>query len=138
MSRGLLAGAVLGLLLVTAGTLIGTLRVLVVAPRFGAGWTLALELPLMLLLAWKASGALRRRFRVAARPGPRRVMAAAALVVLFAGEAALAKLLFGLGPAAWLAGFVRASAWPGLAVQVAACLMPIVGSNRRERGRRAK
>jgi hypothetical protein len=123
MTRGVLAGAALGLLLLAAGTLLGTLRVLVAAPRLGSGLALALELPLMLALAWWASGRLRRRFGVASRQ--RRAMAAAALVVLFAGEAALAAALFGLGPAAWLAGFAPPAAWPGLAAQVAACLMPL-------------
>lgn len=138
MTRGLLAGAALGLLLVVAGTLIGTFRALVLAPRLGSGWALALELPLMLFIAWRGSGALKRRFRVAAGRGPRRRMAAAAALVLFTGEAALASVLFGIGPAAWLAGFARPSAWPGLAAQVAACLMPVAGSNRRERRERSE
>ena len=125
MSRGLGAGAAFGLLLLTAGTMLGTLRVLLVAPRVGEGAALALELPLMLAIAWVASGWLVRRHRVA--PGrEQRAMAAAALAVLLAGEAALAALLSGIGPATWLAGLLRPAAWPGLAAQVATCLMPLV------------
>ncbi len=56
MSRGLVAGAALGLVLLAAGTALGTLRALLVAPRIGEGPALAIELPLMLAIAWGAAG----------------------------------------------------------------------------------
>jgi hypothetical protein len=126
MMRGLAAGAAYGLLLLAAGTLLGTLRVLVAAPRLGAGLALALELPAMLAIAWLASGRLGASFAVTPEPAARRAMSAAALLLLLAGEAALAVLLTGLRPAAWLAGFAHPAAWPGLAAQLAASLMPLL------------
>jgi hypothetical protein len=126
MSRALCAGVAYGLILLAAGTLLGTVRVLVAAPRLGAGWALVLELPLMLAVAWAASGWLLRRFRLPpplAAPG---AMSAAALLLLFAGEAVLAAVLTGTDPTAWLAGLARPAAWPGLAAQIAAGLLPIL------------
>lgn len=59
MSRGLLAGGALALLLLAAGPLLGTLRIFVLAPRLGPDAALALELPVMLAIAWVATS--RRR-----------------------------------------------------------------------------
>jgi hypothetical protein len=126
MRRGLLAGIVLALLLLAAGTALGVLRVLVLAPRLGPGWALALELPMMLAIAWVATGRLLRRFAVPDAAAPRLAMSGAMLLALFAGEAALAAGLAGASPAAWLAGFAEPAAWPGLAAQVAAGLLPLV------------
>ncbi len=51
---------------------------------------------------------------------------AAALVLLFAGEAALAASLTGTRPLAWLAGFASPASWPGLAAQLLACFLPLL------------
>jgi hypothetical protein len=125
MRRGLLAGVLLAAALLAAGTVLGSLRVLAVAPAVGAGWALALELPLMLAIAWGAAGWLVGRLAVAPRLGPRLAMAGSTLVLLLAGEAALARLLSGSSPAAWLAGLAAPASWPGLAAQLAAALMPL-------------
>ena len=130
MSRGLLAGAACGLALLAAGTVLGVLRVFVIAPRLGAGWALALELPVMLAVAWVATGWLLRRCAVPGALGARLAMSAATLLLLFAGEAALAARLSGTSPAAWLAGFADPASWPGLAAQVAAGLMPLARRRR--------
>jgi hypothetical protein len=105
---------------------LGLLRVLAVAPAFGAGPALALELPVMLAIAWGAAGWFVGRLAVAPDLRPRLAMAAATLVLLLAGEAALAELLSGTSPAVWLAGLAAPASWPGLAAQVAASLMPLV------------
>jgi hypothetical protein len=126
MSRALAAGAAYALLLLAAGTGLGTLRVLLAAPRLGPGWALVLELPVMLAIAWAATGWLLARLAVSPRPVPRLAMSATALLLLFAGEAALAAGLTGTRPAAWLAGFAEPSSWPGLAAQILAGLMPLL------------
>ena len=121
-----MAGVACGLALLSAGTALGVIRVFVLAPRLGEGWALALELPLMLALAWGATGWGLRRWAVAAEIAPRLAMSAALLLVLFAGEAALANLISGASPAAWRAGFAAPRSWPGLVAQIAAGLMPLV------------
>jgi hypothetical protein len=126
LSRGLLAGAACALVLLAAGTALGLARVLVLAPRLGESRALALELPAMLAIAWIATGRLIRRLAVSGALGARLAMSVATLVLLFAGEAALAAGLSRARPGAWVAGFAEPAAWPGLAAQVAAGLMPLV------------
>ena len=105
--------------------MLGVLRVFVLAPRVGERYALALELPVMLAVACVATGRLLSRFAVPAAPGARLAMSAAMLLLLFAGEAALAAGLSGTSPVAWLAGFAEPASWPGLAAQIAAGLMPL-------------
>jgi hypothetical protein len=126
MSRALAAGAAYALCLLAAGTVLGTLRVLFATPRVGPGWALALELPVMLAIAWAAAGWLLAKLAVPSRPAPRLAMSAAALVLLFAGEAALAASLTGTRPLAWLEGFASPASWPGLAAQLLACSLPLL------------
>ncbi len=122
MIRGLRAGALAGFALLAAGTLLGTLRVLVVAPRVGAGAALAAEIPLMLAFAWWLAGRLGSPLSRAER----RAMAVTTLAVLLAGEAALAGALAGIGPRAWLARLAAPAEWPGLAAQLLAAMMPLL------------
>jgi hypothetical protein len=122
MSRALAAGAAYALLLLAAGTVLGTLRVLLAAPRLGPGWALALELPLMLAIAWAATGRLLARFAVPPRPGPRLAGSSPPL----RRGAALAALLADTRPVAWLAGFADPASWPGLAAQLLAALIPLL------------
>lgn len=122
MIRGLGAGVLAGLALLAAGTVLGALRVLVVAPRVGAGAALALEIPLMLALAWWLAGRLARGLP----RGGRAAAAAATLAVLIAGEVALAEALSGIGPRAWFEGLGSPAQWPGLLAQLVAALMPLL------------
>ena len=125
MIRALAAGAAYALALLAVGTILGTLRVLALAPRLGTGWAVAIELPLMLAFAWTVTGPILRRARVPSG-APRLVMSVTALAFLLAGEAALAALLTDAGPRAWLQGLRAPAAWPGLAAQAAAALMPLM------------
>ena len=62
----------------------------------------------MLAIAWAATGWLLRRCAVPGALGAARSRCPpATLLLLFAGEAALAAALSGTRPAAWLAGFAR-------------------------------
>jgi hypothetical protein len=119
------AGAVYALLLLLAGTLVGTARVLVLAPRLGETAALAIELPAMLAIAWLLAGRLVRRLPHPA-PRARAAMAASAALLFFAGEIGLGWALLGQPPSAWVAGLARPAALAGLAAQLAALAMPIL------------
>jgi hypothetical protein len=119
------AGAAYALLLLLAGTVFGTARVLVLAPQLGDAAALAIELPAMLAIAWLAAGHLVRRLP-RPTPGARAMLAASATLLYFAGEIGLGWALLGQPPAAWAAGLARPAGLAGLAAQLAALAMPIL------------
>jgi hypothetical protein len=80
----------------------------------------------MLAIAWGITGRLLDALAIGPNLPQRLATSAVTLLVLFCGEAGLAALLSGTGPAAWLAGLSRPAAWPGLAAQILACLLPIL------------
>lgn len=105
------------------GFVLGTVRVLWIAPAVGLLPATALELPVMLGASWIASGWLVRRF--ALRAGGEALAAGAlAFALLMAAECALAGVLSGQSPAQWLAGLAEPHAALGLAGQVLFALMP--------------
>jgi hypothetical protein len=119
------AGAAYALLLLFAGTVFGTARVLVLAPQFGEVAALAIELPAMLAIAWVLAGRLVRRLP-RPDPGVRATLAASAALLFFAGEIGLGWAVFGQPPATWAAGLARPAALAGFAAQLAALAMPIL------------
>jgi hypothetical protein len=119
------AGAAYALLLLLAGTVFGTARVLLLAPQFGEAAALAIELPAMLIIAWIVAGHLVRRLN-RPDPGARATLAASAALLFFAGEIGLGWTLLGRPPSAWAAGLARPTAVAGLAAQLAALALPIL------------
>jgi hypothetical protein len=101
------------------GFVLGTLRVLWLAPTVGELPAVAMELPVMLAASWVAAGAVLRRWPV----DRRLAMGALALAVLLACEAGLAVLLGG-GLRGFLAHLATAPGALGLAGQVAFALIP--------------
>lgn len=96
--RTVVAGAVYGAVALLTGTLLGVMRVVVVAPRLGPVAATAIELPLILAACWWTCLRLCDRFRVPSATGHRAVMGIVGLACLLAGEAALAAA-FGPAPA---------------------------------------
>lgn len=109
-----------------AGFALGTLRVLLLAPALGGVAAVALELPVMLALAWVAARWAAERFEVPAAAAPRLAMGGLAFVLLIAAEAALGIWGFGRGGTEIVAGFVTAEGILGLAGQVAFAFVPLV------------
>jgi len=105
------------------GFVLGTVRVLWIAPAVGLLAATALELPVMLGASWIASGWLVRRFAFA-RLGEALAAGALAFALLMAAECALAGVATGQSPAQWLAEFAAPHAALGLAGQVVFALMP--------------
>lgn len=105
------------------GFVLGTVRVLWIAPALGLLPATALELPVMLGASWIASGWLVRRFSLAA--GSEALAAGTlAFALLMAAECALAGVLADETPGEWLAGLASPHAVLGLAGQVVFALMP--------------
>jgi hypothetical protein len=127
MARGttvVRAGLAYAGLVFAAGFVLGTVRVLALAPAVGPLAAVALELPVMLALSWIAARIVLARLPVPARPGPRLAMGAVALAALLGAEAALGVLGFGQSLAAWAAGLVTPEGMLGLAGQGLFALLP--------------
>lgn len=119
------AGAAYFAIVFAAGFVLGTVRTLLLAPAVGPVAAVAMELPVMLGLAWIACGRLVRRFAIPSGWPARLVMGGVAFALLMAAEAALAILAFGQSPAAYLAGLTTQAGLLGLAGQVAFALIPL-------------
>ncbi len=105
------------------GFVLGTIRVLWLAPLVGLLPATALELPVMLGASWLASGWLVRRFSImTAAEG----LAAGGLAfaLLMIAECTLAVTMMGQSPGLWLAGLHQPHALLGLTGQIAFALMP--------------
>jgi hypothetical protein len=105
------------------GFVLGTLRVLWLAPLVGLIPATLLELPIILGASWLASGWLVRRFAIVGS-GEALAVGALAFAILMAAECALAGMLAGQSPAQWLAGLRQPHALVGLAGQIVFALMP--------------
>ena len=86
------AGLLYFLAVFVVGFLLGTLRVLMLVPRFGERWAELTELPLMVLASFLVARLLIRRFAPLS-PGQRAGMGAIALALLVAAELCLTVLL---------------------------------------------
>jgi hypothetical protein len=124
------AGATYWGMVFALGFVLGTMRVLWIAPVIGVLPATALELPVMLGASWFAAGWLTRRFRIAGS-GEALAMGALAFALLMAAECALAVGLMGQTAGEWLAGHAEPHALLGLAAQVAFALMPWWQAGRR-------
>lgn len=123
------AGLVYAVAVFAAGFILGSLRVVLVAPKVGAPAAVLIETPVILLASWFLAGACTRRFGIAPKLGPRALMGATAFALLQGLEAGFA-IIFGRSPAEYAASFSTAEGAIGLAAQVAFALIPIVQSRR--------
>ena len=105
------------------GFVLGTIRVLWLAPLVGLLPATALELPVILGASWLASGWLMQRFGIASA-GEGLAVGCLAFALLMAAECALAVAMMGQTPAQWLTGQRQTHALLGLTGQVAFALMP--------------
>lgn len=105
------------------GFVLGTIRVLWLAPMIGLLPATALELPVMLGASWFAADWVLLKFAIG-RPFAALLMGAMAFALLLAAEYALAAVLIGQSPPDWLAGLRESHALLGLAGQVVFALMP--------------
>jgi hypothetical protein len=92
-ARAALAGLAYAIAVFLVGSAAGVIRILVLEPRFGAVIATAIELPMMVAMAWLICLSLANRCAVSPRVGDRMLMGASAFLVLVGAELGLAALL---------------------------------------------
>lgn len=133
--RAVSAGTLASVLVMLAGTVLGTLRVLVVAPRTGEMLATVLELPFILGAGWLACAWSATTCRLPAATGQRLMMGAAALIVLLGLEAILAWALSGATAMMILARYGEPAAQLGLAAQILYAAFPMLQAKLRRQPR---
>jgi hypothetical protein len=124
MASAARAGTVYFAIVFALGFVLGTLRVLWIAPALGEVGAVIAELPVMLAASWIAAGRLVRRYAVA-RTAARAGMGARAFALLMIAEAALGVLAFGESLTGWAASLFAMPGVIGLAGQLAFAAMPL-------------
>ena len=124
MGRALRSGVVYFLAVFAAGFVLGVLRTLFVAPRIGVLAAVAVELPIVLAVAWWVSARLQRGASATLRDAG--LMGGTAFVLLMLAEASLSIALFGRTIAEHLSLYADADHRLGLVGQIAFALVPTV------------
>jgi hypothetical protein len=118
-------------LVFAAGFVFGTIRILVIVPRWGDLPAVLLESPIMLFVSWQMCGISVRLFNVrGVRAGL--AMGVTAFVVLMIAELVLSILAFGRSPIEFVAAYTTQAGAVGLISQVAFGLMPLFRSGRQQ------
>jgi hypothetical protein len=125
MARALAAATFYFLSLFALGFVLGTMRVLLVAPRIGVLAATLIEVPIMLTAAFFASRWVLRRWQVPPAVPVRGAMALWFLVLLVLFETLLGVTLFGRTLAGTWAGLASPAGLIGLTAQIIAALMPL-------------
>ena len=116
-------------LIMALGLVLGTLRVLWLAPRTGDLAAVALELPLMLGASWLAARRITLLYGIRAA-GEALVMGSAAFVLVLLAELVLAWGLSAQVPLAWARSLTTPPGALGLAGQALFALMPLLARRR--------
>ena len=131
MKRALIASSIYFLALFGLGFALGTIRVLIVAPRYGELAATLAEVPLMLLAAMYICQRVIRHWHVPGAMKLRWTMVAWFLALLVLFEMLLGTMLFGRTMADQWGALLKPAGLLGLSAQIIAALLPaIVGRNR--------
>ena len=125
MNRALIAGTAYFVALFALGFVLGTIRVMIVAPRFGQFAATLAEVPVMLTAAFFACRWAIRRWRVLPAIAVRWAMALCFLALLLSGEMLLGAILFERTVAEQYAAFATPAGLLGLTAQIIAALLPV-------------
>jgi hypothetical protein len=107
------------------GFVLGTARVLVVAPAVGVLPATLIEVPIMLVASWRICAWIVRKLSVSSAVRARVAMGALAFTLLIAAETTLGVLGFGQSLQQQLAGYREPGPMLGLAAQMAFALFPL-------------
>lgn len=126
MPAALRAGSVYFAVMFALGFALGTIRVVLLAPRLGAMTATLIELPVMLAASWFVCRWAVARWRVPWRPGARLAMGALAFALLIAAEIGLGILGFGRSAEAQIAAMLSPEGLAGIGGQLLFALFPLV------------
>ncbi len=124
--QSMMAGTVAFIAVFATGFVLGTIRVLVVAPRLGPLAAVLIEIPLILVASWRVTGWAIQRWVVDRRYAERIRMGAIAFALLIAAEAVLGIAVFRQSPGQWLSSFTTPAGAVGLIAQLAFGFMPVM------------
>jgi hypothetical protein len=125
MKRAMIAATVYFLALFALGFVLGTIRVLAVAPRIGELAATLAEVPLMLAAAYFTCRWAIARWHVPRDPAVRWAMVFWFLILLFLFETLLGAMLFGRTMAEQWAGLATPVGLVGISAQIIAALLPV-------------
>ncbi len=115
------------------GFVLGTARVLLIAPVLGAWGATFAELPVMLAISWLYCAWLLRRFAVPGAAGARLLMGAVAFILLMVAEVLLGIGLFGRDLPQQVQEMTNGPGLAGLAGQLAFAAFPLLRLGRPRR-----
>ena len=125
MKRALIAASAYFFTLFALGFVLGTIRVIFVAPRVGELAATAAEVPVMLIAAYFACRWAIRRRQVPSAIAVRLAMVPWFLVLLFAFETVLGATLFGRSVAEQWTALGAPAGLVGISAQIIAALLPL-------------
>ncbi len=108
-----------------AGFILGTLRMLIIAPRTGEIAAVAIELPFMIAISWWACGVVVHRLKPASEVPSRLAMGLIALALLLLAETVV-SLGLGLTPSQHVALYATTPVQLGLFGQLLFALFPLL------------
>ncbi|MEQ1782003.1 MAG: hypothetical protein ABMA14_11630 [Hyphomonadaceae bacterium] len=127
LSRALGAGAAYAAMVFAFAFVTGAIRTIITSQNFGItplGGVL-IELPIILLFAWKVCDSVMRWTRVSPDLGIRLLTSATALIVMLVAEYSLSALVLGRSLPEFLATYAQPEALIGLAGQVVFATFPL-------------
>ena len=126
MASSLKAGLAYFGLVFGIGFVLGTIRALILAPKFGELVAVLIELPIILAAAWSICRWLVRAFEIPPLKKPRLVMGCVALALLMLAELALSTLFFGNSIGEYLNSYRSLHGALGLTGQVVFGAFPVI------------
>jgi hypothetical protein len=118
------AAGVYWVIVFALGFVLGTLRVIVLAPKLGELTATLVELPIMLGASWFICAWVVRRWAVSAKPWPRLVMGTTAFGLLIAAEILLGVVGFGRTAGDQIAEMSRGAGLLGVVGQLGFAAFP--------------
>ena len=124
------AGVAYAVTVFSIGFLLGTARVLLLAPHVGSTIAVSVETPIILAASWYTSSIWMKRLAVSAEIGTRALVGAVAFATLTILEVALSIGLFHRSIGEYLADFRSLAGVIGLTAQVCFATFPVLEVSR--------